>query len=83
MKVLLLFFLHKTCAAVNKENRSGEGGQGNVACSVRQNKDGIPAAAGHTDAADVRSVRSAVGDVFQKGPVRQQIRHEVFIVHFC
>jgi hypothetical protein len=81
MKVLLLFLLHKTCAAVNKENRSGEGGQGNVACSVRQNKDGVPAPAGCAQASNKRTFLSAAGDVFQKGPVRQQIRHKILVVH--
>ena len=49
--------------------------------SVGQNEDGIPAAAGHAEAADERTVLSAAGDVFQKGPVRQQIRHKVFVVY--
>ena len=52
-----------------------------MARSVGQNEDGIPAPAGHAKAADERAALSAAGDVFQKGPVRQQIRHEIFVVH--
>ena len=52
-----------------------------MTCPIRQNEDGVPAAAGHAKAADEGTVLSAAGDVFQKGPVFQQIRHEILIVH--